>query len=799
MAAGCSRSFDSLKGWNKVESGFKAFQFAIDGAWRPRNHRAALGRAALGIVALFLSLTLLSGCFRDPNVRKHKYLESGQKYSAQGKDREAAIQFSNALKIDKNFADAHYALAQTYLHLGAFSAAYGELQKTVNLQPANVKARIDLGNMLLAGNKIDDAQAQATAALASQPSNADVHALLARIAARRGQKDIALTEIHRALELAPNEAALHETLALLEVGDSAQGDAVEDEMKKSVALDPKSVNAKLLLAAFYSRNNRLQDAEHECWSAVATDPKNLSARESLVQMILRQGDQARAEQVLRQASNDLADSPQGVRMLADYYTGTGQMDKARTEFANLAKKYPKNVSVQEGYVRILLQVKDFATAQTVITELMKKNGKDPQVAVLNGIVLFNNGKTNDAVNALQGAANDAPKDAFIQLWLGKAALAKGDSSLAEKSFRQAAQLNPRDVDAQEELARMAIQRGDMSMLSDVAEKTIATDPRFPNGYLWRATVEVSRNTQDKAEADLKTAMNIAPHSSPAYLMLGELRYLQKKYPEGAGLMEQALQYDPNSIGALRGLVGYDLMKKQPAQAIARVSAQIAKSPKNSGFYDMLAQLQFQSKAFDQAAATAQKAMEVNPDDGEAVAIYSQLQVQRGQAANAIGAWEQWSKSHPDNAGAYAILGTLEESRGNKQKAEEYYKKSLQIKPEQPIAANNLAYLMLQNGENVDVALTLAQTARRGMPNSPSSADTLAWAYYYKGTYGFARDLLEEAVKTDPNNSTMQYHLGMVYAKMMDKSNAAIHLKKAISLAPDSPPAKDAKAALQGIS
>jgi Tfp pilus assembly protein PilF len=46
---------------------------------------------------------------------------------------------------------------------------------------------------------------------------------------------------------------------------------------------------------------------------------------------------------------------------------------------------------------------------------------------------------------------------------------------------------------------------------------------------------------------------------------------------------------------------------------------------------------------------------------------------------------------------------------------------------------------------------------------------------------------------------MQYHLGMVYVKMMDKSNAAIHLKKAISLAPDSPAAKDAKAALQGIS
>jgi Tfp pilus assembly protein PilF len=85
-----------------------------------------------------------------------------------------------------------------------------------------------------------------------------------------------------------------------------------------------------------------------------------------------------------------------------------------------------------------------------------------------------------------------------------------------------------------------------------------------------------------------------------------------------------------------------------------------------------------------------------------------------------------------------------------------------------------------------------------MPNSPSSADTLAWAYYSKGSYGFARDLLEEAIKAAPNNPTTQYHLGMVYAKQGDKSNAAIHLKKAISLAPDSPEAKDAQTALQGL-
>ena len=49
----------------------------------------------------------------------------------------------------------------------------------------------------------------------------------------------------------------------------------------------------------------------------------------------------------------------------------------------------------------------------------------------------------------------------MQYWLGKAALAKGDNALAEKSFRQAADLNPSRLDAEEELARIAVQRGDM--------------------------------------------------------------------------------------------------------------------------------------------------------------------------------------------------------------------------------------------------------------------------------------------------------------------------------------------------
>jgi Flp pilus assembly protein TadD len=293
-------------------------------------------------------------------------------------------------------------------------------------------------------------------------------------------------------------------------------------------------------------------------------------------------------------------------------------------------------------------------------------------------------------------------------------------------------------------------------------------------------------------------MTIAPQSPQAYLELGKIRFAQKRFPEGVALLEQALQYDPNSVEALRLEVSYDVYAKQPDKAMARLNAQIEKSPNNGAFYDLLAELQIQNKNLDQAAATTQKAMQLNSNDPEAAMLYSQLEVERGQTAQAISLWENWLASHPNDAGVLAVLGTLEEATGDMVKAEADYRKALAIQPNQPVAANNLAYRMLANGENVDVALTLAQTARQSMPNSPDTADTLAWAYYYKGAYGFARDLLENALKTEPNNASMQYHLGMVYSKLGDKTNASVHLKKALSLAPDAEAGKDAKTALQAL-
>ncbi len=749
-------------------------------------------------VILLLFFVFLAACHQDPNIRKQRYVESGKRYSTEGRYREAAIQFSNALKIDKNYADAHYALAQTYAQLGHLGAAYGELERTVDLQPANCKARLDLASLLLAGGKVDDAERHTRLVLAAQPNDPAVHAMLSAIAHQRGSHDQALAEIRRAIELDPDRATFHVDLALLQSSDISHASSVESELKRAITLSPKSVNARLLLETFYANAGRWNEAEQAGRDAISADPRSASARQTLARTFLNEGKQSTAEDVLRQASRDLADTASGMRTLADYYLNFGQTANAEVEFATVVAKYPKDISVQEAYACALLEGNDLASARKLIAT-MAKNSRNPVSDALKAILVLQGGNPNDATDSLMKAVDSLPTDALLQYWLAKAALAKGDVDLAEKSLRNAAILNPSRVVVQQQLARVAAMRGDMNLLADVAGRTIGALPHSPDGYVWRAMVESAHGSYDKADADLKVALSFAPQNAAAYLQFGKLRFAQKRFTEGSTLLEEALRYDSGSVEALRLLVSYDLYQKKPTAALSHITRALERNSHTSGFYDLLAWFHIQNNEFQAASAAAQKAVEVNSNDGEAALLLAQMQLRLGRTDKAVAAWQAWLNDHPNDAGAIAILGTFEELLGNSAKAQTYYTKSLQIQPTNPVAANNLAYLLLESGGDLDVALTKAQVARQGMPNSPNTADTLAWAYYHKGIYGFARDLLEDAARTSPENPTIQLHLGMVYTKLSDRRNASTHLKRAATLAPNSSIARQATNVLQGIS
>jgi len=123
---------------------------------------------------------------------------------------------------------------------------------------------------------------------------------------------------------------------------------------------------------------------------------------------------------------------------------------------------------------------------------------------------------------------------------------------------------------------------------------------------------------------------------------------------------------------------------------------------------------------------------------------------------------------------------------------------LKINPKFPPAANNLAYLYAERGENIDEALNLAQSAKEQVPDEPHTSDTLGWVYYKKNVFSRAIVYLKEANEKIPNNPVIRYHLGMAYYKNGENELAKNELKKALELDPKFPGAEEAKSTLTKI-
>src|SRR2546422_2743620 len=238
-------------------------------------------RRCLVLVCLAAALT---GCSRDPNVRKQKYFESGQRYFEKGRYKEAVIQFRNATGVDGMYIDAHYQLAQSYMKVQDWQHAYLELSRTVELQPDHYKAKADLANLLIATSRsssgsvnleqLKTVQGYADSLLEKRPNDPESHIVAANLSGVQQKYDQALTETKKAISLAPDHGDYYLDLALLQT-QTNQFDAAEINYKKAIELKASGANPHMALAAFYQARARYPEAEQEVRDLLVTDPKNV--------------------------------------------------------------------------------------------------------------------------------------------------------------------------------------------------------------------------------------------------------------------------------------------------------------------------------------------------------------------------------------------------------------------------------------------------------------------------------------------------------------------------------------------
>ena len=747
---------------------------------------------------LFLATALLLvavGC-ANPIVRSRRHYDRGMNFFQHEQYSEAAIEFANAVQIDKEFADGHYQLAQCYLKQGAYAAAFNQLLRVLEIRPGMWKAQIDVGNLFLGTQQFDKAKERADMVLENQPNDVGAHLLLANAQAGLNHPDLSLAEMDKAIALEPERASSWLNLGMLQ--ERFAPEKAEASLVKGVNLSPKSRDGVMLLGDYYARNKRWADAEAQYRRAVDLLPNDQEPRAALARLYLQQNDAARAEAVLLEAQQAAPNDPHAYRMLGDYLVQTDQFNRAVFQFAYLHRLHPDDLKVTKNYISLLLPFNRLVEATRLTNEVLGKNEKDVEAKALRADIWIRSGKANEAIDLLGKLLKVDPDNGFAHYLLGKALAQVGDASRAEDEWKEALRLRPDLNDARRAMATVALRKGQSELLSDMIDQLIQAEPSNPRWYAYRAASELARDHRAEAEADYRKAIAVAPSDPIGYCGVGNLFFTSGKLADAEKFYEQTLDRDPNYVDAMQGLMAVAMQQKQEDKALARVDEQIRRAPRNSAYYTLRGTLLLAKGDTDGAIDAFTRSTQLNKNDVDAFALLGQAYSMKGSVPQAIAAYQRSVENNPNDARSYVLLGSLEYGQKNYKRAHDMYEKALGVEHDYPLAANNLAYIMLERDENLDVAASLAQVARRGMPEEPTSADTLGWAYYKKGAYSLAIDLFQDALRTSPNNATYHYHLAMALQQIHRWDQARQEFQKALELNPDDPRAEEIKKNLQGL-
>ena len=666
---------------------------------------------------LILLAVVVTGC-RKTTQSREQFLESGKKYAGQQKYAEAIVEYRNALKIDPKFGPAHAQLADAYLKTNALPNALRELVAAADLLPGDAGAQLKAGQMLLLATKFEDAKARAEKALALDPKNVEAQILKGNAAA--GLKDLngAIDDVNEAIKLDPTNARAYANLGAMEM-QKGRGAEAEAAFKQAVDVDPSSVVAQLALANFYWSVGRLTNVEEPLKRAVELDPASMVGQRALSTFYMATGRTKEAEAPLK----NLAERPGAIQAqltLADYYARVQRVDEATTLLQKVAKEDVGYADATLRLAAIDYVQKRPAEAHRKVDEVRSKQPKNTQAAMMKARFFVTEGKLDDALAQAQAAVAADPKSASAQYLLGTLFSTRNQVDEAIGAFTEVIKLNPRVGGVQVRLATLQLQKGAVPAAVQFAEQAVRDTPKSLDARFVLARSVAAAGDMPRAETIMKALLAERPDLAPFHEQMGTLLMVGKDKGGARREFDRALQIDANAIGALRGRLALDIGDKNVAGARTTIEAAVQKDPKNTDLLLLEAGVYGAAHDAVRQEQTLRRIIEIDPSHFQAFASLAGVFVQAGRLDEARAEYEGLAKKQPKSVAAPTMVALILEAQKKPAEAQKLYEKIVAMAPTAAVACNNLAWLYVEGGGNLDVAMQLALTASRQLPNCQRS-------------------------------------------------------------------------------
>ncbi|HEY1648387.1 MAG TPA: tetratricopeptide repeat protein [Terracidiphilus sp.] len=537
-----------------------------------------------------------------------------------------------------------------------------------------------------------DAEVTAHTLLKTHPDNVDAHKLLGRIYLRQlgeGENGVSSSS--------PSGNVLDQAIA---------------EFEKIVALQPKSVEDRMVLGQLYTVKHQPQKAEEEFKTAQAIEPESEDVVLNLARLYAESGDLQHAVKVIEA----VPESDRTPKMEFTLGAAYEQLKESKDAIA----AYQRAEDLQPGDLRTI-----DALAQA----------------------LFNNDQFDEALKQYKQLAEDDPENNEALIHISEIQRRQGKYQDALDTIDKALKIDPSSLEAGYNQGLLLDVLGRFDEAAQAYQKMVDLTSHANGAY----TDEEKNNRSIFLER------------------LGAVCLEQNKADLAIATYQKMIDMGgDNAVRGYQGQVDAYHQAKQFDKAIEVAQKAVEANPKNRDMKLMLAGELTDHDKPDEGLAMAKGLLNNSADNDRTVwfAIgQMNIRLRRWKDADdAFNKGEPLATKKEDRIYLLFLRGELEDREKHMDQAEQLFRQALDLDPSNAMTLNYLGYMLADKGVRLPEALKLIRKAVDIEPMNGAYLDSLGWVYFRLGEYELAEDNLRQAVQRDQTDPTVHEHLGDLYEK-----------------------------------
>ena len=554
------------------------------------------------------------------------------------------------LAASRQHAQSNPQHADAWNNLGVILQAQGKLddaraafQKQVESKPDHADAWYNLGVAWEAQGHLEEALQAYQQQVAVMPHHEKAWRNLGLVFQRQGKQDKALAAFQKHAEILQANGALDSAIAayqtLLEANPADEAalyqmawafqkqGKLDDAIPAFQALlrvNPAYPNAWNDLGRAFQKQSKLDEALAAFKKQTEATPDHADAWNNLGLALKQQGKLADALAAFQKQVEVKPDHADAWFNLGDTLWKQGKVKEALAAFQQQLAVNPSHAMVSQEMKMIALSLsmqgmfgaKDqMETAISVYKTLLAMNPKQPELWDMLGDVCYFAEKTDEAIAAYQTLAEIKPdyQDAWKKLGNAFEKLGKTDEAIA--AYRKQVEVTPEHQDAWYQLGFTYDMHGKKEEALAAYQQQVAVNPTHQWAWGNMGMILENQGKLDDAVAMYRKQAEAKPDHVYAWNMVGKILAKQGKYDDAIAAYKKQMEATPGNAWAWQG-TGIALWKQEKLEEAANAFADGLKlNPNSVGLLRSDAELAFVQGDLVHAQERIDNALTlVKPDD-----------------------------------------------------------------------------------------------------------------------------------------------------------------------------------------